>query len=80
MWRFAIQVIILSILAASVSAQDMFDSPVVYAVGDSPRSIISDDFNGDGYNDLATANEGSGNVSVLLGNGDGTILSAVYWQ
>jgi ornithine cyclodeaminase/alanine dehydrogenase-like protein (mu-crystallin family) len=30
------------------------------------------DFNGDGVQDLAVANEAFDNVSVLLGNGDGT--------
>src|SRR5207249_9795951 len=30
------------------------------------------DFNGDGFVDIATANENVGMVSVLLGNGDGT--------
>ena len=30
------------------------------------------DFNGDGSLDVVTANYGSDNVSVLLGNGDGT--------
>ncbi len=35
------------------------------------------DFNGDGALDLVVANFGSGNVSVLLGNGDGTFRAAV---
>ena len=41
------------------------------------------DFNGDGKPDLAVANWGSnldtmpGNVSILLGNGDGTFQPAV---
>ena len=34
------------------------------------------DFNGDGKHDLATANSFSDNVSVLLGNGDGTFQAA----
>ena len=33
---------------------------------------MSADFNGDGRADLAVANEGSNDVSILLGNGDGT--------
>ena len=35
------------------------------------------DFNGDGKPDLAVANFVSGNVSVLLGRGDGTFQTAV---
>ncbi len=35
-----------------------------------PFSVVVADFNGDGIQDLATANE-SGNVSILLGNGAG---------
>lgn len=34
--------------------------------------MIAADFNGDGKSDLATANGGSEDVSVLLGHGDGT--------
>ena len=37
------------------------------------------DFNGDGKPDLAVANSGSNNVSVLLGNGDGTFQAAVNY-
>jgi hypothetical protein len=35
------------------------------------------DFNGDGIQDLAVANWGSNNVSVLLGNGDGSFQAAL---
>ncbi len=41
------------------------------AVGQEPRSVVVDDFNGDGIPDLAAANEAN-TVTVLLGNGDGT--------
>jgi hypothetical protein len=37
-----------------------------------PKSIVVDDFNSDGEQDLAVANELSCNVGVLLGNSDGT--------
>ena len=42
------------------------------AVGTSPTSIVSGDFNGDGRIDLATANRIDKTVSMLLGDGDGT--------
>ena len=37
------------------------------------------DFNGDGKADLAVANSGSLNVSVLLGKGDGTFAAAANY-
>ena len=42
-----------------------------FAVGDGPHSIADADFNRDGRADVATANVGSDNVSILLGNGAG---------
>src|SRR5208282_3523334 len=43
-----------------------------------PASVAIGDFNGDGIPDLVTANRGTNNVSVLLGNGDGTFQAALY--
>jgi hypothetical protein len=40
--------------------------------GSQPVALVSGDFNGDGRPDLAIADYNSGEVSVLLGNGDGT--------
>ncbi|MGE7417525.1 FG-GAP-like repeat-containing protein [Methylobacterium tarhaniae] len=40
--------------------------------GDGPYSVALADVNGDGKLDIVTANYGSNNASVLLGNGDGT--------
>jgi hypothetical protein len=39
---------------------------------DAPYSIAAADFNGDGILDLVTANYNGNNVSLFLGNGDGT--------
>ena len=44
-----------------------------------PYSVVVGDFNGDGKPDLAVANNFSNNVSVLLGNGDGTFQAAVNY-
>jgi hypothetical protein len=45
----------------------------------SPYSIATYDFNGDGRLDLAITNYFGNNVSVLLGNGDGTFQAAMNY-
>jgi len=57
-------------------SQNMFDTVVDYPVGSGPFSVFSIDLDGDGDNDLATANIGDDNVSVLLNNGDGIFQTA----
>jgi len=59
------------IQGAPVFAQS-FASPVSYAVGTNAYDGALGDFNGDGKPDLAVANNSTSNISVLLGNGDGT--------
>ena len=41
-----------------------------------PVSIIASDLNGDGHLDLATANNGTNDISLFLGNGSGSFSSA----
>jgi hypothetical protein len=59
-----------------------FQTPVTYPVGPAPVAVALGDFNGDGRLDLAVANHGDssagddGNLSILLGNGDGTFQAA----
>src|SRR6266478_1340530 len=43
-----------------------------YAVGNNPSSVVAADFNGDGFLDLAVANQGDNSISLFRGNGDGT--------
>ncbi len=64
-------------LNAPVYAQGLFAPKVDYATGNGPSSVFIADLNGDGDNDLITANEGSRTVSVLLNNGDGTFAGKV---
>ena len=47
-----------------------------FAAGTNPRSVTSGDFDGDGDLDLATANNGSNTVSVLLNTGAGSYAAA----
>ena len=54
----------------------LFGAATNFAVGTSPLSIAVGDFNGDARQDLAVANEFSGNVSILLGNGAGSFGAA----
>src|SRR5207245_1432088 len=58
-----------------------FQAAGSYAAGRQPRSVAAADFNGDGTSDLAVANfdtfdSDTDDVSVLLGNGDGTLQAA----
>ncbi|MDX6365948.1 MAG: hypothetical protein QOK30_1024, partial [Nocardioidaceae bacterium] len=40
-----------------------------------PLAVVTGDFNSDGKLDLATANSGTNDISVLMGNGDGTFVT-----
>ncbi len=53
------------------SAHGNFSAAINFATGDCPSSVAVGDFNGDGKQDLAVANSGSDNVSILLGDGAG---------
>jgi VCBS repeat protein len=61
-----------------------FQAQVSYSLSSNPSSsasaILVADFNHDGRLDLATANTGSNDVSVLFGNGDGTFAAAVLYR
>jgi VCBS repeat protein/Big-like domain-containing protein/FG-GAP repeat protein len=81
----------LSVILSCCTATAFSQSPPVsfrtarsYNAGTGPISVAVGDFNGDGKLDLAVANYGSypkfpGTVSVLLGNGDGTLQPAVNY-
>src|ERR1035437_9132096 len=44
-----------------------------------PYTVISADFNGDGFADLAAADNGSASVRILLGTGTGTFGSVTNY-
>ena len=56
-----------------------FQAPTTLATAEGPSSTAIADFNADGHLDLVSANISSNNISVLLGNGDGTALPAVNY-
>src|SRR5262245_66624199 len=49
-----------------------FSPATSFPVGASPQAVVAADFNNDDTLDVATANAGGNNVSVLLGNPGGT--------
>ncbi len=53
-----------------------FNSARSYPVGTNPVAGKAADFNGDGKLDIAVVNSGSNDISILLGNGDGTFQPA----
>jgi len=50
----------------------VFQRQAIYDLGSSPSSIALGDINSDGILDVVATNKGDNNVSLLLGNGDGT--------
>ncbi len=56
-----------------------FGTPLTFGAGANPVSVIAADLNGDGAADVATANLDSDSVSVLVGNGDGTLAAARHY-
>src|SRR5216684_615045 len=65
------------LVAAAAQAQDVsFEEARNFGAGTGPLSVAVGDFNRDGLPDLAVANASSQDVSVLLGNGDGTFQTA----
>jgi hypothetical protein len=49
------------------------------ATSTNPVGVALGDVNGDGILDIVTSNRGSGNVGVLIGNGDGTFKPVVTY-
>ena len=82
-WRCALLVAAVLLLSAGSSSADppgiVYGSPATYAVGTTPVDAAAADFNGDGAADVVVADRGSGDVSVLLNRGDGTLNAAASY-
>jgi len=76
---FRIILLSFSFLLFSASAFAGFAPPVIYQAGNGPNCIAVEDFNRDGNIDIAVSNAFSNDVSVFLGNGDGTLQPAVNY-
>ena len=50
----------------------MFHARANFTVGLYPRTIVSDDFDGDGKSDLAVISAGDNSINIMVGNGDGS--------
>src|SRR5260370_39426942 len=64
------------VAVAAQAPRVSFEGARNFSAGNRPYSVAVGDFNGDGAQDLAVANQNSTDVSVLLGNGDGTFQPA----
>src|SRR5215471_16950847 len=82
-YRFSMQA---ALLLASLSAFGPaaraagFQTAAIVPTGSHPRWVVIEDFNGDGNLDMAVPNSFSNNVTVLLGNGDGTFQSPLTFS
>ena len=54
-----------------------FDPPVFYPTGFVPAGLRARDLTGDGFPDIATANEQSDDASILVNRGDGTFFPEI---
>jgi hypothetical protein len=68
----ALLAVALLLLGPVSPSRAQFGSATLFNTGSLPQSVAVGDFNGDTQADLATADWGSGKVSVLLGRGDGS--------
>src|SRR4029077_9691724 len=72
---FTITLLLVFMPIARVNATTVgFRPPVEYPAGTDLRDVVVGDFNGDGNNDVAVANDGG--ISILLGSGDGRFEAA----
>jgi len=70
---------VLMLAGSGDSCSNLLFGAASVGVGTNPTSVVLGEFNGDGKADLAVANGGSNNVSILLSNGDGSFQTAVNY-
>ena len=58
----------------------LFSTATNFPVGKNPNSVVVGDFNKDGNPDIATSNNGSNNISILLGTGTGSFGTATNFN
>jgi FG-GAP-like repeat/RTX calcium-binding nonapeptide repeat (4 copies) len=58
----------------------IFSNATNFPVGKNPNSVVVGDFNKDGKPDIATSNNGSNNISILLGTGTGSFGTATNFN
>lgn len=73
----ALKTFTLTVMAVLACNPVSFAPAALYGAAGEPNGVAVGDFDRDGKQDLVTANRGSANVSVLLGNGNGTFKPAV---
>lgn len=56
-----------------------FNLAGMHSVGNVPVTLTIGDFNNDGKKDIATANQGSNSISILLGLGNGNFSAATHF-
>jgi hypothetical protein len=84
-WIFRSLVVVTALFSVSAylhiaAVTPSFDPAVNYPAGSGPISVVGVDFDGDTNPDLAVANFGNAKVSVLMGNGDGTVDPLVSYS
>jgi len=73
------------VAVVTVNADFTLRSALSYPAGQNPLSVVAGDFNGDGKHDVAAVYTGPpnysqpGGISLMLGNGDGTLQPAVNY-
>jgi hypothetical protein len=76
-WTAVSIILLCSVLPDTAEADSQFKPAVNYIAGDKPISVAMADLDRDSNLDLAVANQKSGDVSILMGNGDGTFQDAL---